>query len=144
LDHAYFRLTDLEESALIDLYTDPLFFKTVVPRRDEAAIEAIRSSQQRHWEAKLARDQVGVGAEGIEDFEPWLVWQQETPLETGTLETGTLETGTSGSATQEEDDQTAQAIKISGWSIVRSLRPWPDTITESTSSFSGRSARGTW
>lgn len=32
LDHAYFRLADLEETQLIDLYTDPLFFKTVVPQ----------------------------------------------------------------------------------------------------------------
>jgi len=31
LDHSYFRLADLEETQLIDLYTDALFFKTVVP-----------------------------------------------------------------------------------------------------------------
>lgn len=31
LDHAYFRLANLEETQLIDLYTDALFFKTVVP-----------------------------------------------------------------------------------------------------------------
>lgn len=31
LDHAYFRLANIEEPQLIDLYTDALFFKTVAP-----------------------------------------------------------------------------------------------------------------
>ncbi len=36
LDHSYFRLADLDESQLIDLYTDALFFKTVVPAEEDA------------------------------------------------------------------------------------------------------------
>lgn len=102
LDHAYFRLTDLEESALIDLYTDPLFFKTVVPRRDDAAIEAIRAEQQTYWENRLGQDPQKQASSEADDFQPWLVWQQETPLETDI----------SDSAASGDDNQAAQALKI--------------------------------
>lgn len=102
LDHAYFRLTDLEESALIDLYTDPLFFKTVVPRRDEAAIEAIQAEQRAYWENRLGRDAQKQASGQVDDFQPWLVWQQETPLETDI----------SDSAESDEGNQDTQALKI--------------------------------
>ncbi|PQO42632.1 VWA domain-containing protein [Blastopirellula marina] len=34
LDHAYFHIANLDETQLIDLYTDALFFKTVVPQEE--------------------------------------------------------------------------------------------------------------
>lgn len=45
LDHAYFRLADLEETQLIDLYTDPLFFKTVVPQREASTDATVNTTR---------------------------------------------------------------------------------------------------
>ncbi|GAA4437080.1 BatA domain-containing protein [Bremerella cremea] len=44
LDHSYFRLADLEETQLIDLYTDALFFKTVVPTDPNEAEQANKTN----------------------------------------------------------------------------------------------------
>ncbi|MEW4561888.1 BatA domain-containing protein [Bremerella sp. JC770] len=51
LDHSYFRLADLEETQLIDLYTDALFFKTVVPTDAEDTQKAPGNlpPQEDHW-----------------------------------------------------------------------------------------------
>lgn len=56
LDHAYFHIANLDETQLIDLYTDALFFKAVVPQNDFSPED-------------LAQPPISTPSE-----EPWLAW----------------------------------------------------------------------
>ncbi|RCS54221.1 VWA domain-containing protein [Bremerella cremea] len=48
LDHAYFQIANLDENQLLDLYTDALFFKTVVPQT-EASSAASPPRDEERW-----------------------------------------------------------------------------------------------
>lgn len=54
MSDGYFRLPELGDTELADLYREPLFFKTVVATTHEAAITRMLEAEERRWQATIA------------------------------------------------------------------------------------------
>ncbi|PQO45074.1 BatA domain-containing protein [Blastopirellula marina] len=74
-DNAYFQLSGLSDSQLLDLYAEPLFFKSVVPRVDETTMAAVEKASQE--KAKQPVDEDDMTADR------WLLWRSDVARTTG-------------------------------------------------------------
>ncbi|PHS00921.1 MAG: hypothetical protein COA78_23385 [Blastopirellula sp.] len=108
-DHALFRLAGQSDSQLLDLYSEPLFFKAVVPNSDAAAYDALEKTERARLEkqasisSELLKQQRAIQAANaisaaeeasIENLElqllelqpQWLLWKSEKPRTTAIRE----------------------------------------------------------
>ncbi|TWT30932.1 BatA domain-containing protein [Blastopirellula retiformator] len=68
-DNAYFQLSGLSDSQLLDLYAEPLFFKSVTPRVDETTLAAVEKAATA--QANQPTDEEDMTADR------WLLWRND-------------------------------------------------------------------
>ncbi|UUO05427.1 BatA domain-containing protein [Blastopirellula sp. J2-11] len=74
-DNAYFQLSGLSDSQLLDLYAEPLFFKSIIPRVDAATMAAVEKAARAKANEPVNDDDMTI--------DRWLLWRNDVTRTTG-------------------------------------------------------------
>ncbi|MCC9609520.1 BatA domain-containing protein [Blastopirellula sp. JC732] len=97
-DNAYFQLSGLSDSQLLDLYAEPLFFKSIVPRIDETTVAAVQKATKAEANKQVDEEDM--------TSDRWLLWRNDVTKTTAVSETAEKEAADSKEGESAEPKET--------------------------------------